>query len=61
VDFSAGPVVDVVLVLTQPADYQSARKYWNQLKGRLAKEGRQLVTSCHQLKMPAAEERGRSR
>jgi len=48
-------VVDVVQVLTQQADDLTARKYWNQLKRRLEKEGSQLVTSCHQLKMPAAD------
>lgn len=48
-------VVDVVQVLTQQADDLTARKYWNQLKRRLDKEGSQLVTSCHQLKMPAAD------
>lgn len=48
-------VVDVVQVLTQQADDLTARKYWNQLKRRLDKEGSQLVTNCHQLKMPAAD------
>jgi len=48
-------VVDVVQVLTQQADDLTARKYWNQLKRRLEKEGSQLVTNCHQLKMPAAD------
>ncbi len=48
-------VVDVVQVLTQQVDDLTARKYWNQLKRRLNKEGSQLVTSCHQLKMPAAD------
>ena len=48
-------VVDVVQVLTQQADDLTARKYWNQLKRRLANEGSQLVTSCHQLKLPAAD------
>lgn len=48
-------VVDVVQVLTQQPDDLTARKYWNQLKRRLDKEGSQLVTSCHQLKMPAAD------
>jgi DNA-damage-inducible protein D len=47
-------VIDVVQVLTQQPDDLTARKYWNQLKGRLDKEGSQLVTGCHQLKMPAA-------
>ena len=48
-------VVDVVQVLTQQSDPLTARKYWNQLKLRLAHEGSQLVTSCHQLKLPAAD------
>ena len=46
-------VVDVVQVLTQQSDYQTARKYWNKLKERLSMEGSQLVTNCHQLKLPA--------
>ena len=45
-------VVDVVQVLTQQADYQTARKYWNQLKGRLAKEGSESVTACHRVDSP---------
>jgi DNA-damage-inducible protein D len=48
-------VVDVVQVLTQHADFQTARKYWNQLKRRLEKEGSQSVTACHRLKLPAAD------
>jgi DNA-damage-inducible protein D len=52
-------VVDVVQVLTQQPDDLTARKYWNQLKRRLDKEGSQLVTSCHQLKMPAADAKQR--
>jgi DNA-damage-inducible protein D len=48
-------VVDVVQVLTQQTDDLTACKYWNQLKRRLEKEGSQLVTGCHQLKMPAAD------
>jgi hypothetical protein len=46
-------VIDIVQVLTQLPDYQAARKYWKVLKGRLNKEGSQLVTSCYQLKMTA--------
>jgi len=46
-------VIDIVAALTEQPDYQAARKYWNKLKERLAKEGSQLVTNCHQLKMPA--------
>ncbi|MBK7816005.1 MAG: Bro-N domain-containing protein [Rhodocyclaceae bacterium] len=48
-------VVDIVQALTQQPDYQTARKYWNKLKERLGKEGSQLVTTCHQLKMLAAD------
>jgi len=48
-------VVDVVQVLTQQTDDLIARKYWNQLKRRLSMEGSELVTNCHQLKMPAAD------
>ena len=44
-------VVDVVAVLTDSVDYQTARKYWNKLKQRLSEEGSELVTFCHQLKM----------
>ena len=48
-------VVDVVQVLTQQANYQTARKYWNKLKERLGKEGSESVTNCHRLKLPAAD------
>lgn len=48
-------VVDIMQVLTQQPDYQTARKYWNKLKERLGKEGSQSVTSCHRLKLPAAD------
>jgi len=48
-------VVDIMQVLTPPADYQTARIYWNKLKERLAKEGNQSVTNCHRLKLPAAD------
>ncbi len=48
-------VVDIIQVLTQQADYQTARKYWNKLKERLGKEGSQSVTNCHRLKLPAAD------
>jgi DNA-damage-inducible protein D len=48
-------VIDIIQVLTQSSDYQTARKYWKVLKGRLAKEGSQLVTNCYQLKMTAED------
>ena len=46
-------VIDIIQVLTQQPDYQGARKYWKVLKGRLNKEGSQLVSNCYQLKMTA--------
>lgn len=48
-------VVDIIQVLIQQPDYQSARKYWNKLKERLKKEGSQSVTNCHRLKLVAAD------
>ena len=48
-------IVDVVCVLTDSPDYQTGRKYWNKLKQRLKEEGSELVTTCHQLKMTAAD------
>ena len=47
--------MDVVGALTDSPDYQTGRKYWNKLKQRLHEEGSELVTNCHQLKMPAAD------
>ena len=47
-------VVDVVSVLTD-SDYQTARKYWKVLKGRLIKEGNETVTNCYQLKFQAPD------
>jgi hypothetical protein len=47
-------VVDIVAVLTDN-DYQSGRKYWKVLKGRLLAEGNQLVSNCYQLKMQALD------
>lgn len=48
-------VIDIIRVLTQQPDYQGARKYWKVLKGRLAKEGSELVSNCYQLKMAAED------
>jgi len=48
-------IVDIIQVLIQQPDYQVSRKYWKVLKGRLAKEGSELVTNCYQLKMAAAD------
>ena len=51
-------IVDIVAILAD-SDYQKARKYWKVLKGRLAKEGNETVTSCYQLKMLAPDSRMR--
>ena len=45
-------IVDIVQVLTDSAD---GRKYWNKLKQRLKAEGFELVTNCHQLKLPSSD------
>jgi hypothetical protein len=45
-------IVDVIAVLTQSVD---ANAYWRKLKERLKKEGNETVTSCHGLKMTAAD------
>ena len=48
-------IIDIIQVLTESADYQTARKYWNKLKQRLKEEGNESVTNCHQLKLQAAD------
>ena len=48
-------IVDVVHVLVDSKDYQTARKYWNKLKQRLKEEGNETVTNCHQLKLQAED------
>lgn len=48
-------IVDVVGILVESKDYQTARKYWNKLKQRLKDEGFQPVTNCHQLKLRAED------
>lgn len=45
-------IVDVVQILTDQPSYDISRKYWNKLKQRLKDEDSELVSSCHQLKMP---------
>lgn len=48
-------VIDIIAALVEQPDYQTARKYWNQLKKRLKNEGNESVTNCHQLKMLSAD------
>ena len=48
-------VVDIITVLLQQPNFQTARKYWNKLKERLKREGSESVTNCHQLKLESAD------
>ncbi len=48
-------VIDVVAVLTEQKDYQSARNYWKVTKSRLKKEGNEPVTNCNRLKLKAED------
>ena len=49
-------VVDVVSVLTDAKDYDTARNYWKVTKKRLKDEGSQLVTDCNQLKLKSPKD-----
>lgn len=48
-------VIDIIQILIQQKDYQTSRKYWKVLKGRLKKEESEVVTKCYRLKMKAAD------
>lgn len=48
-------VVDIIKILTQQPDTRKAGLYWGKLKQRLRAEGSQLMTNCHQLKLPAED------
>ena len=48
-------VVDVVGILVDSVDYQTARNYWKVLKHRLLKDGNEMVTSCNRLKLLAPD------
>lgn len=45
-------VIDIIAALEVSTD---PRKYWNKLAERLKKEGSEVVTNCHQLKMRAED------
>ena len=46
-------IIDVIGILTEQVNFQTARNYWKVLKHRLTKEGNETVTNCNQLKMEA--------
>ncbi len=48
-------IIDIIAILTEQNDFQTARKYWNKLSQRLREEGSEVVTKCHRLKLPAAD------
>jgi len=48
-------VIDIIAILTEQNNYQTARKYWNKLSGRLKKEGSESVTKCHRVKLEATD------
>lgn len=49
-------IVDVVGVLTDQKDYDSAKNYWKVTKKRLKDEGNQLVTNCNQLRLKSPKD-----
>jgi len=50
-------LVDIVAILIEQEDHLKARKYWNKLSQRLKEEGSEVVTNCHQLKLPAEDDK----
>ena len=48
-------VVDVVGVLCGQDDYRRNRNYWKYLKGKLRREGSELVSVTNQLKLLAPD------
>ena len=46
-------VIDIIAVLTEQIEYKKAQSYWTTLKGRLKKEGSEVVTKCDKLKLVA--------
>ena len=49
-------IVDVVGALTESADFDTSRKYWNKTKQRMVEEGNELVTNFHQLKLKSPKD-----
>ena len=53
-------VVDIVAAINDESDYQKSRNYWKYLKTKLAKNGDELVSATHQLKLTAPDGKKRS-
>ena len=48
-------VYDVVAILTEQPDFEKVKSYWKWLKGKLKKEGSELVSKTIQLKLEAQD------
>ena len=48
-------VIDIIGVLIDQPDFKRAKSYWTTFKGRLKKEGSELVTKCDQLKLQSVD------
>lgn len=48
-------VLDVIGAINEQDDYAKTRNYWKYLKGKLKKEGNELVSATNQLKILAAD------
>lgn len=53
-------VVDIIAAINDESDYQKSRNYWKYLKTKLAKNGDELVSATHQLKLTAPDGKKRS-
>ena len=53
-------VVDIIAAINEESDYQKSRNYWKYLKTKLAKNGYELVSATHQLKLTAPDGKKRS-
>ena len=53
-------VVDIIAAINEESDYQKSRNYWKYLKTKLAKNGDELVSATHLLKLTAPDGKKRS-
>jgi len=48
-------VLDIIVLLTNQADYKKVRNYWKWLKNKLNPEGSEVVSITNQLKLKAPD------
>ena len=53
-------VVDIVAAINDESDYNKNRNYWKYLKTKLKREGSELVSTTHQLKLTAPDGKKRT-